>query len=161
MNKEIYIALCEHLTKQVPELKFIDWDSGQLNIVAERPPIDYPACLIDINYTSCRDLTDREQLIAANIVLKLIFRPNGDTSNITPKNIKQKALECFDVIENVQDALQGCELGGLVSAISRATAIKSIRRDRLQVYTITYNTTWQEIYSINSSSRKDKCLSGI
>ena len=145
MNKEIYIALRRHLSDEVPALRFIDWDSGQLNINTERPPIDYPACLIDINLTSCRDLTDREQLVTASIVLKLIFRPNGETGNLAPKRTSEKALECFDIIESVQDAMQGCDLEGTVSAISRASAYKTVRRDRLQVYTITYTTTWQEI----------------
>ena len=144
MNKEVYIALCEHIKKEVPEIRFIDWDTGQL-YVDERPPIDYPACLIDINYSSCRDLTATEQLVTANIILKLVFRPAGETNNLTPTHVRSKGLECFEIIEYLQNALQGCELDGTVSAISRISAVKTVRRDRLQVYTITYNTTWQEI----------------
>lgn len=145
MNKEIYIALCNHLSRQCPELNYIDWDTGQLNVAGERPPIDYPACLIDVNYPVCRDLTDREQLVTANIILKLVFRPSGETGNLTPCHIREKGLECFEVIETVHNAIQGCELGGIVSAISRLNAQKSVRKDRLQIYAITYNTTFQEI----------------
>ena len=144
MNREVYNALCEQIKNEVPQIKFIDWDTGQL-YVDERPPIDYPACLVDINYAGCRDLTTTEQLVTANIILKLVFRPAGDTNNLTPAYVRSKGLECFDVIEDLQNALQGCELDGTVSVISRVSAVKVVRRDRLQVYTITYNTTWQEI----------------
>ena len=65
MNKEIFTALCEHIKKNVPEIRWIDFDTGQLNIASERPPVDWPCCLIDISYPSCRDLAVEDNMHAS------------------------------------------------------------------------------------------------
>ena len=145
MNKEIYISLIKQLKNECPGFRYIAIDNGQLDAVSERPAIDCPACLININYPSCTDLTDYEQLVRANIILKLVFRPAGETGNLSPRTILLKSLDHLDYVESVQNALQGCDLDGTVSAISRVNAIRTVRTDRLLVYAITYNTTFQEI----------------
>ena len=56
MNKELFVALCDHIERSVPEIRFIDFDRGQLSASGERPPVDWPCCLLSIDYTNCRDL---------------------------------------------------------------------------------------------------------
>ncbi len=109
MNKEIFTALCEHIEKNVPEIRFIDFDSGQLNIVGERPPVDWPCCLIDISYPSCRDLAveDNMQFVNADITLRIAFPPAGETHNRAPEQVRKHALQMFDVVEKLHNALQG------------------------------------------------------
>lgn len=52
MNKEIFIAVCDRLKTEVPGLRWIDAEEGQLN-TGERPAVAFPCCLIDISYPSC------------------------------------------------------------------------------------------------------------
>lgn len=51
MNKEIFIAVCDRLKTEVPGLRWIDAEEGQLN-TGERPAVAFPCCLIDISYPS-------------------------------------------------------------------------------------------------------------
>jgi hypothetical protein len=146
MNKELFVALSDHIEKSVPELKWIDWDEGQLTIAGERPPVAFPCCLIGIEYANCRDLDERTQLVTANVTLRLGFTPSGETSAAAPRLVRDRALHHFDVIERLQLKLQGCELGGIVSAISRARATRTVRKDKVAVYTVVYTTTFQEIF---------------
>ena len=44
MDKEFFIAICDHLEKEVPELRWIDAEEGQLNN-GERPAVAFPCCL--------------------------------------------------------------------------------------------------------------------
>lgn len=49
MNKDIFVSLCDRLEKEVPSLRWIDEDLGQLNVGnSTRPAVDFPCCLIDI-----------------------------------------------------------------------------------------------------------------
>ena len=50
MNKEIFIAVCDRLKTEVPQLRWIDAEEGQLN-TGERPAVAFPCCLIDIYLT--------------------------------------------------------------------------------------------------------------
>ena len=42
MNKELFIALCDRIGQCVPEIRFIDFDRGQLSASGERPPVERP-----------------------------------------------------------------------------------------------------------------------
>lgn len=86
MNKDIFVSLCDRLEKEVPSLRWIDEDLGQLNVGnSTRPAVDFPCCLIDIEYSGCRDLTDLCQLVDLKITLKLAFPYQGESYNKAPK----------------------------------------------------------------------------
>lgn len=144
MNKEIFIALCDHLEKEVPEIRWIDEDAGQLNTQTDRPAVDFPCCLIDIQYPDCKDTNETEQLISATINLKLAFLPAGETNNKAPDEVRSRALQRFVIIEKVQDCMQGWTADEILSPISRKSA-KGINIGKIKVYTIVYSTTFREI----------------
>jgi hypothetical protein len=144
MNKYIYNNLCARLEAEAPSLRLITWDDGQLNMYNERPPLVYPCCLIDIQYPVCQDLDGTNQLVTVNILLKLAFQPMGESTAKTPAKVRVRALEIFDRVEEVHEALQGNTLGDTVSEISRRRAVKSVRKDGTIVFTLTYDTTFEE-----------------
>lgn len=148
MNAEIFTALCCHLEQQVPELRWIDEDEGQLNTQPGiRPPVDFPCCLIDIQYPDCRDTSETEQLINATITLKLAFQPTGTTSNKVPEPIRSKALQRFDIVDSVQQCLQGWTAEEILSPMSRKSARGTTTADKVKVYTIIYTTTFTEVFT--------------
>ena len=144
MNKEIFIALCDLLEKEVPEIRWIDEDSGQLNTQMERPAVDFPCCLIDIQYPDCKDMSETEQLINATITLKLAFQPSGDTNNKVPEDVRSKALQRFSIIEKVQSCMQGWTADEMISPVSRKSA-KGMNTGKIKPYTIVYTTTFTEV----------------
>lgn len=143
MNAEIFNAICAQL-ETVAELKYIDFDEGQLSITSERPAVAFPCCLVDISYPDCRDLDEQEQLITAAITLKMAFVPMGETRVGAPSLVRGRALAIFSTIGKVHDSLQAFTGGDLFSPMSRKRAISATRPDKIKVYTITYNTTFRE-----------------
>lgn len=147
MNTQLFIALCDYLTAEVPELRWIDEDEGQLNTAQGiRPPVDFPCCLIDIHYPSCRDVNDTEQIVNATITLKLGFQPVGETNNRAPHPVREKALERLAIVEKTQTVLQGWTAGDTVEPLTRKSARPSVLPNRTKVYIIVYNTEYQEVY---------------
>lgn len=147
MNKELFVALCDHIGRSVPEIRFIDFDRGQLSMSGERPPVDWPCCLLSIDYTNCRDLAVEEntQLVMADITLHVAFPPAGETHNHAPETVRSAGLQMLDTVEKLHDALQGETLGDTVSALSRTRATMQTRSNRIVVFNLTYSTTFQEV----------------
>lgn len=146
MNAEIFIALCNWLEQEVPDLRWIDEDEGQLNTQPGiRPAVDFPCCLIDIQYPSCKDITETQQIVNAAITLKLAFTPSGETNNHAPEPIRSRALERFATVDKVQSCLQGWTAGEIISPVSRRSARASTTSGVLKVYTIIYDTTFEEM----------------
>lgn len=146
MNVEIFVGLCDYLEKEVPELRWIDEDEGQLNTQqGARPPVDYPCCLIDINYPNCQDITETEQIVTCSITLKIAFQPIGETNNKAPQYIRNRALERLSIVEKVHTALQGWSANGKISPVSRRSARPSALANRVKLYTVVYDTTFEEI----------------
>lgn len=146
MNPEIFIALCDYLSKEVPELLWIDEDEGQLNIqTGERPAVGFPCCLVDICYPSCQDENETEQLVSVTITLKLAFRPNGETNNKAPTAVRRKALERLYMVDKVQNCMQGWTADERISPVSRKSAKGTVTPSGIKVYTVVYHTTFTEI----------------
>lgn len=145
MNAGIFVALCDHLEKEVPELRWIDEDEGQLNTQpGVRPAVDFPCCLVDIQYQGCRDITDTEQVVTATITLKIAFLPNGETNNKAPEHIRKRALERLFVTDKIHKAVQGWTADDSISPISRRSARPSIIANKMKLYTLVYDTTFEE-----------------
>jgi hypothetical protein len=143
MNKQIFIDICTRLETQVPELRWIDWDEGQLDMQVERPAVAFPACLLDIVYAGCDDLTDTIQLVRANIPLRVAFMPSGATN--TKSGVRNLAMATFAILDKIHEALQGWHNEGSFTILTRTSATRERRRDGLKVYRLNYSTTFQDV----------------
>lgn len=140
MNKQIFLDIANRLEVQVPELRWIDWDSGELELVTERHQVAFPACMMDIIYPRCEDQTSTEQLVTANVILRVAFQPQGATNNNSP--VREAAMAAFGVLDKIHAALQGWHNEGSFSTLSRTSASRERRRDGLKVYRLQYQTTF-------------------
>lgn len=142
MNKEVFTQICNRIENMVTALRWIDWDNGQIDILSgQRPAVAFPACLVDISYPSCDDTSRLGQIVTANVTLRLVFMLTGETNHKSP--VRDEALEVFDVVEAVHNALQGWGSDEL-SNFSRVNATPEKRKDGLKVYRITYQTAFTE-----------------
>ena len=129
MNKDIFVSLCDRLEKEVPSLRWIDEDLGQLN---------------DIEYSGCRDLTDLCQLVDLKITLKLAFPYQGESYSKAPEKVREKALDRYAVVSEVHDCLQGWTADEIFSPLSRRSGRPSVMAGGIKTYTLVYGTTFEE-----------------
>ena len=147
MDKQIYLSISARLNSLVPDLKWIDYDWGQLN--DERPSVAYPCALIDIAFPDCRNLAEGtgvvEQRVNASITIKLAFEPLGASQVTAPEESRMTALKPLDTIAVLHTALQGWNGDGTFGGLARRRAGAIPRRDKLKVYNIVYETTFINI----------------
>ncbi|MBT1702942.1 hypothetical protein [Chryseosolibacter indicus] len=104
---QLYLDLCEYLKTVVPELRWIDQDFGQLEHFEVRPEVSFPCCLIDFVSASYSGLSNLAQIGEVVVNIRLGFAPFSQSYHAAPMNVKEKALEFYDVEQKVYEALQG------------------------------------------------------
>lgn len=135
MNKVFFLAVTNHIAANVSQIKWVDADEGQLN-VACRPPVAFPACLVDISYPQCESLSGGVQRIRARVELRVVFAIQGSTNAAAPAAVRERSLARFDVLE----ALQWWNGGGLFNPLKRISSTPERRGDDLKVYRVVYET---------------------
>ena len=130
MNKDFFLAVTNHIAANVPQIKWVDADEGQL-YVSGRPPVAFPACLVDISYPQCESLSGGVQRIRARVELRVVFTLQGSTNAAAPAAVRERSLD---------KALQWWNGGGLFNPLRRISSTPERRADDLKVYRVVYET---------------------
>ncbi len=139
--KTIFKEVTARLEEEVPELKWIDMDKGQMNFAGSA--VLFPAALVTLSWRTVNDITHTLQEKDLLIQVKLCFDFSGNTNNKTPVFHRDKSLEYFDICEKLHKALQGW--GG-----SEFNPLKSVqqsgekRPDAYKVENLTYRTSFRD-----------------
>lgn len=140
--KEIFSEICARLKAQVPALRWVDFDLGQLDYF-ETPPVSYPCVLLDIEYPNCNDLSDSSQQVDVRINLRIAFLPAGETNFKSPDAVKAAALGMFDTIGAIHTALQGWDTN-YFSYLSRKSMHTEKRQDGIKVFEVVYESAMED-----------------
>lgn len=136
--KEILIAIQEHININVPELKYIDKDWGQLQ--HDNPPVKFPCALLDFSNITFSQLGQLHQLADANIE---IIIANLRLINSSLKNPKRnESYTVFDIIEHVHQTIHGWT-DGTFSQLIRTNIQKLDASQNYEIYKLTYRTSWK------------------
>ena len=103
--KTIYNAVMDRLKQQVPALKWIDLDTGQLSMA--NPPVAFPCALVGIKYPRCKTITDTEQEVEARISIRFAWNNPIRTAAQTDDEARAASMAVYDTIADIYAALQG------------------------------------------------------
>ncbi len=139
--KEIYELIANRL-QGIEDIRFIDMDNGQLDYYEYWAAVDFPACLISIDYPSCDNigLTGAQQC-QVNIGIRLITQVFDDTNIAAPDDVRSRALAIYDVMDKIQENLQWWKPDEFLSKLARKSITREKREDGLMVLNINYTTT--------------------
>lgn len=144
MDKELLISICDRLKSEVPSLRWIDAEEGQLE-VRERPPVAFPCALVDISYISCKTYTGGRQQVKANVVIRVAFQRVTASSNASaPMPARLSALSRFDTLNAIHKTLQWWNGDGLFNPLRRLRAIPEKRSGDIRVWNMTYETEFMD-----------------
>ena len=144
--EQLFIQASNRLQAQVSELRMIDFNYGQLDVLDQDmvPAVVMPCALIDITYTRTEDIGDMQQQVDARIGVRLAFRMPFPTDNLTTAQRRQKALDLMKVVRKVYKCLQGW---GTVdfSSFSRVRQSTLNRYPGVKVVDIEFATTFIDL----------------
>lgn len=140
--KTIYTAVMAQLKEKVPALRWIDLDTGQLEIT-DRPPVAFPCALVSISISSAKDVTDKIQECSARVRVRLAFDQPSKTDSATPSDVLNLSLNPYDVIADVYSTLQGFYTDNFDN-LSRTRQDRENSRNGLFVYAMEFSTTFTD-----------------
>lgn len=143
--KDIYDALLTRLSTEVPALKMIDFDMGQLGVLEMdvRPSVKFPCALIDISYPRCTDEGGGTQLVESLIRIRLAFETPLPTDSNATEAKRAAALAVFDTVDLVYASLQGWN-SGVLSALSRVSQMPDNSYAGIKIIDMIFEGTFED-----------------
>jgi hypothetical protein len=144
--RELYEAIVTRLTTEVPELKMIDFEMGQLEVLAldQRPGLIFPCALIDLSYGQCEDESEDTQLVTARANIRLAFECPLPTDNLATSARRSAALTIFTIVDKVYAKLQGFGTDEF-SAFSRKSQTPDNRYAGIKIINMPFETTFEDL----------------
>lgn len=141
----LYLKLVDRLTAEVPELRYIDQDYGQLENYTLRPPVSFPCLLIEMGDFDFEDLGGTNMQTASGLLLmRLAGEAWSASNNLSTGQIMEKALEYYDLEQKIYVALHGWRAEGF-SRLLRRKAVKEQRDDtNVRVRVLAYEWGFQD-----------------
>jgi hypothetical protein len=153
---QILLDLQKRISKEVPEIQFIDQDLGQLGQVEEngRPPLAYPAVLIDFPNSDYSELSSSAQLGMVSITFQLIFDNYSATWHKAPLKDRMKGFQYLDIEHKLYKSLNGWHEEYFNPLIR--TNVKSQNNNDLglRVRQLTFTTSYEDYSTINEERKE-------
>ncbi len=103
---KIYLDLQAEIAAHVTEIKFVEQNFGQYLQDDYRAKVSFPTALIDFTNTNYTAMQGENQLANATINIVLLFAPYSQSYNLAPADVKEKALNYYEIEHKLCKVLQ-------------------------------------------------------
>lgn len=160
MFKLLYTEIMTRLLREVPEIKYIDQDLGQLDYYnGSRPPVGFPAVLIDFSEATFEELgVNNVQLATVTVNIRLAFTPYTSANNLQIGSFAEDALEFYELENKIHKALQGHNLTDDFRELYRMNAVTEKRDDAMRVRNIAYGVGFEDDSTIELDTKMQASL---
>ena len=143
------LAIQDRINTQVPEIKYIDQDLGQLEEDTDRPRVAWPCVLVDFPDIKYDEMQGMVQWASLTLQLRIGFNPFSSANAATPLPFRQDALKYYELEQKVYKALQAWDAGGICQPMTRVSgATEKGRDDMFRVRVMNFTTTFQDASAV-------------
>lgn len=103
---KMYLDLQAEIAAHVTEIRFVEQNFGQYLQDDYRAKVSFPTALIDFTNTGYSGLQGDNQLANATINIVLLFAPYSQSYNLAPADVKEKALNYYEIEHKLCKVLQ-------------------------------------------------------
>lgn len=143
----LIIAIMERLKSEVPELRWIDQDLGQLEMEG-RPSVGFPCLLIDFGGWKYETIGENIQDASGFVILRLAVDAWSNTNSLTHAKWREQGLSFYDLEWKIYKALQGWkpphseerEYGYML----RTNTDREEREDNLRVRSMSFSCSYED-----------------
>jgi hypothetical protein len=120
--------LIARIKAQLPEIRHVDLDLGQLDFYDQKPAVAWPCVLFDFFDTEYLQRQDGQHG-NMQVRFRLSFDVVSDTSGFSSTAVREKGLQYFELEKKLVEALQYWQADGLVFDDFRRTRSASEKRN--------------------------------
>lgn len=148
----IFIGIQQHIVNTIPAINYIDQDLGQLKKDHNtlRPSVAFPCILIDFEDCSFENLSENVQTAKGNVVLRLGFAPYSNSSQSTPQDYIENAINYYDIEWDLHKTLQGWSPSTDIGTLTRIYAGTQQRTDSIRVRELRYSFAFEDYSTGNT-----------
>lgn len=140
----LLLRLQNKIETDVPEIKWVDQDFGQLELPVDRAPVNFPCVLIDFLNTPYDQQSEHMQSGNVTIQIRLGFAPFGNSNGFTPAKYRQLAISYYDIEAKLYTVLQGFTADDIMQPLTRTLAASEGREDTYRVRVMNFTTWFQD-----------------
>jgi hypothetical protein len=138
----LFAKVQDRLKAKVSELRFIDFDLGQLENYADgyKPPVAWPCALIDCDGFTYSDTSANLQEGEGFLQIRLGIQQWSATNNLVGETIREAGLQFWNLEQKVHEALHGWKAEGFTNLLRRTAQLEK-RNDNIRVLVIRYHVS--------------------
>lgn len=140
----LFLAIQARIKDQCPDIRYIDQDVGQLDYYETRPPISWPAVLLDFGSFDFKDIGEHVQMGNGRVTLRLAFSPFSSANSLVPDITKEKALLFYEIEYRLHMALHAWEATDFSGNMVRRSAKTEMRDDPFRVRELQYELNFED-----------------
>jgi hypothetical protein len=141
---KIFLAIMARIQSQLPEIKHIDHDLGQLEGTSIRPAIAFPCILVDFKNFTADNLGASTQMVQGDVIIKLAFAQYVNSSNTTEPLWREYALGYYDLEWKLHKALHNWSPGDEFGYLTRAMMDSDNKPQAIRVRPLTYKLEFED-----------------
>ncbi len=140
----IFKKIMERIETEVPEIKYIDLDLGQLEGNSIRPAVAFPCSLVDFENFDFTNLTQHSQVAEGDVIIKLGYAQFSKSDNAIDPLWRDFALDYFDLEWKLQKALHGWSPGDEFGYLTMTNATRENKPQSIRVRTVRYRLEFED-----------------
>jgi hypothetical protein len=141
---ELYLDIQERIKAEVTEIEWIEQDFGQDAYDKWRPNVAFPAVLIDFTNADYDNIAGEGQTADVTVTLRLLVAPFEQSYEDAPLEVKQGALEYFELEHKLVQAIHGWS-PEYTQPLIRKRIMSNNRNDiGLRIRELQFTTAYQE-----------------
>lgn len=132
------------LQAEVPALKYVDEDWGQLDYYYPHPPVQWPCALIDVTQATWSNAGNLQQLGLIQVKVRVGDLKLTNSSGKASIGQKTTAFAIFATLKNIYKALHGWSDSDAYSALIRVSNTRIKRDDGVRIYEVVFTTEYKD-----------------
>jgi len=161
---QLYLSIVERIKTEVPEIKYIDQDLGQMENYDMRPAVAFPCALVDIDEFDFTDIgCNRTQNADGFVIIRLANPQWSSSSGNTTTAVREMGLSYYEVEHKLIQKLHGYAPEGFNRLMRRK--VRTEKRDdlyrvRIIAFSLNYTDKTTEVKRLSANRPEPTFFNG-
>ena len=129
------------LQEEVPELRYVAEDWGQLDFYEDKPPVKFPCALVSVSGIKFEPVTAGVRYATMTVLVRVADAPAVSGTMAAPREYRERAFSILDLMDRIGNALYA--FGGEdFNELEQKEITHYGREDAIREYAMTFETEY-------------------
>lgn len=138
--KQLLTDILNRIKTDIPAIKYVDEDWGQLDNYSPNPPVQFPAAIVDCVNATYSNQGNLVQLGDVQVRIRIADLKLTNTSGRAPQTQRDNAFAIYNLLEEIHSKLHGWPTNKHYTRLIRQSLKRTVRNDGMRVHELIYTT---------------------